>query len=146
MDAIRIAVLTARINGIARKMSNTLFRTGRSGILTIAHDFSCAVLTSEHELLAAAESLPIHVLRGPEIMTRCMTDNHPKLKRGDAYLHNSPYHGCTHPADHTILVPVLDDEGVHRFTVVAKVIRPIVAIRYRPPTWAQLGTSMLKAP
>ena len=120
MDAIRIAVLTARINGIARKMSNTLFRTGRSGILTIAHDFSCAVLTSEHELLAAAESLPIHVLRGPEIMTRCMTDNHPKLKRGDAYLHNSPYHGCTHPADHTILVPVLDDEGVHRFTVVAK--------------------------
>ena len=52
-------------------------RTGRSGILTIAHDFSCVVLTAEHELLAAADSLPIHVLRGPEIMTRTMTDNHP---------------------------------------------------------------------
>src|SRR3546814_14243981 len=24
------------------------------------------------------------------------------------------------PADHSILVPVMDDEGVHRFTVVAK--------------------------
>ena len=120
IDGIRMAVLTARFNGIARKMANTLFRTGRSGILTIAHDFSCAVLTAEHELLAAAESLPIHVLRGPEIMTRTMTDNHPKLKRGDAYLHNSPYHGCTHPADHSILIPVIDDEGVHRFTVLAK--------------------------
>ena len=42
------------------------------------------------------------------------------LKRGDAFLHNSPYHGCTHPADHSILVPVIDDDGVHRFTVLAK--------------------------
>jgi N-methylhydantoinase B len=120
IDGIRLAVLTARFNGIARKMANTLFRTGRSGILTIAHDFSCAVLTAEHELLAAAESLPIHVLRGPEIMTKTMTDHHPKLKRGDAYLHNSPYHGCTHPADHSILIPIIDEEGVHRFTVLAK--------------------------
>jgi len=120
IDGIRMAVLTARFNGVARKMANTLFRTGRSGILTIAHDFSCAVLTAEHELLAAAESLPIHVLRGPEIMTKTMTDHHPKLKRGDAYLHNSPYHGCTHPADHSILIPIIDEEGVHRFTVLAK--------------------------
>jgi len=120
IDGIRMAVLTARFNGIARKMSNTLFRTGRSGILTIAHDFSCAVLTADHELLAAAESLPIHVLRGPEMMCRTMCDNHPVLKRGDAFLHNSPYHGCTHPADHSILVPVIDDDGVHRFTVLAK--------------------------
>ncbi|MEO8667165.1 MAG: hydantoinase B/oxoprolinase family protein [Bauldia sp.] len=120
IDGIRTAVLTARFNGIARKMANTLFRTGRSGILTIAHDFSCAVLTADHELLAAAESLPIHVLRGPEIMTRTMTENHPVLRRGDAYLHNSPYHGCTHPADHSILIPIIDDEGIHRFTVLAK--------------------------
>src|SRR6266566_3638459 len=45
---------------------------------------------------------------------------HPRLRRGDAFLHNSPYHGCTHPADHSILVPVIDDDGIHRFTVLAK--------------------------
>ena len=120
MDGVELAVLAARFEGISRKMANTLQRTGRSGILTIARDFSCVVLTAEHELLATAESLPIHVLRGPDIMARTMADNHPELKRGDAFLHNSPYHGCTHPADHSILVPVIDDEGVHRFTVLAK--------------------------
>lgn len=120
MDGSVLAVLTARFEGIARKMSNTLHRTGRSGILTIARDFSCVVLTANHELLATAESLPIHVLRGPDIMSRTMMQNHPVLRRGDAFLHNSPYHGCTHPADHSILVPVIDDEGVHRFTVLAK--------------------------
>lgn len=117
---VRMAVLTARFEGIAHKMANTLHRTGRSGILTIARDFSCVILTAKHELLTASDSLPIHVLRGPEIMCRTMTDNHPTLKRGDAFLHNSPYHGCTHPADHSILVPVIDDDGVHRFTVLAK--------------------------
>ena len=120
MDGSTLAVLTARFEGIARKMANTLHRTGRSGILTIARDFSCVVLTARHELLATAESLPIHVLRGPDIMARTMAGNHPVLRRGDAFLHNSPYHGCTHPADHSILVPVIDDEGVHRFTVLAK--------------------------
>ncbi len=120
VDGTRLAVLNARFEGIARKMANTLHRTGRSGILTIARDFSCVILTAKHELLATAESLPIHVLRGPDIMAKTMTDNHPVLKRGDAYLHNSPYHGCTHPADHSILIPVIDDEGIHRFTVLAK--------------------------
>jgi N-methylhydantoinase B len=71
------------------------------------------ILTARHELLATAESLPIHVLRGPDIMARTMAENHPSLKRGDAFLHNSPYHGCTHPADHSILVPVVDDDGIH---------------------------------
>jgi N-methylhydantoinase B len=42
------------------------------------------------------------------------------LRRGDAFLHNSPYHGNSHAADHTILAPVIDDAGVHRFTVFAK--------------------------
>jgi N-methylhydantoinase B len=120
MSGVQLAVLTARFEGIARKMANTLHRTGRSGILTIARDFSCVILTARHELLTASDSLPIHVLRGPEVMSRTMTDNHKVLRRGDAFLHNSPYHGCTHPADHSILVPVLDDDGIHRFTVLAK--------------------------
>ena len=120
MDGSALALLTARMEGIARKMANTLHRTGRSGILTIARDFSCVILTAKHELLATAESLPIHVLRGPDIMARTMAENHKVLRRGDAFLHNSPYHGCTHPADHSILIPVIDDEGVHRFTVLAK--------------------------
>jgi N-methylhydantoinase B/oxoprolinase/acetone carboxylase alpha subunit len=111
VDGIQLALLSACFDGIARKMANTLHRTGRSGILTIARDFSCVILTARQELLATAESLPIHVLRGPDTMARTMTDYHKILKRGDAYLHNSPYHGCTHPADHSILVPTFVSDG-----------------------------------
>ncbi|MCZ6838124.1 MAG: hydantoinase B/oxoprolinase family protein, partial [Alphaproteobacteria bacterium] len=120
MDGVKLALLSNRFEGISRKMGNTLMRTGRSGVLNIARDFSCCILTSDHELTAVAESLPIHVLSGPDIMAASMQEFHPELKRGDAFLHNSPYHGCSHPADHTILVPVIDDDGIHRYTVAAK--------------------------
>ncbi|CAM9968861.1 unnamed protein product [Discosporangium mesarthrocarpum] len=120
LDGVRLALLNNRLEGIVRKMANTLLRTGRSGVLNTARDFSCCIVTAEGDLLAAAESLPIHVLSGPDMMARSMKAFHPELKRGDAFLHNSPYHGCSHPADHTLLVPVIDDAGVHRFTVEAK--------------------------
>jgi len=119
-DGVRLALLNNRLEGIARKMANTLLRTGRSGVLNIARDFSCCIVTRDNQLLASAESLPIHVLSGPDLMARAMKQFHPEIRRGDAYLHNSPYHGCSHPADHTILVPVIDDRGEHHFTVIAK--------------------------
>lgn len=120
MDGVRLSVLNNRFEGIARKMANTLLRTGRSGVLNIARDFSCCIVTAGCELLAAAESLPIHILSGPDLMARAMLDFHPAPQPGDAFLHNSPYHGCSHAADHTLLVPVHDGAGRHRFTLVVK--------------------------
>jgi len=119
-NGARMAILSNRLEAIARRMQNTLFRTGRSGVLNTAHDFSCVILTADCRLLSAAESLPIHVMIGPDIMAREVKAHHPELKRGDAFLHNSPYHGNSHPADHCIIVPVIDDDGVHRLTVLAK--------------------------
>lgn len=101
-------------------MRNTLTRTSRSGIVTIARDFSCCIVSAHHELLHWAESLPIQVMSGPELMAQSMVDLHSTLQRGDAFLHNSPYHGASHAADHSILVPVLDEYGNHEFTVVAR--------------------------
>lgn len=120
LNGAELAILNSRFEGIVRKMANTLLRTGRSGVLNRAKDFSCCIITAECELLAAAESLPIHVLSGPDMMARTMIDFHPELRRGDAFFHNSPYHGCSHAADLSILVPVIDDQGRHRFTVMAK--------------------------
>src|SRR5256714_2499972 len=99
-------------------MENTLLRTGRSAILNMARDFSCALITADNRLLASAEGLPVHVI-GMEFLSQAMTDLHDDLREGDAYLHNDPYLGNTHPADHVILVPVFF-EGRHVFTAAAK--------------------------
>ena len=119
LDGAELAILANRFEGIASKMGNTLLRTGRSGVLNRARDFSCCIVTRDCQLLVAAESLPAHVL-GAEMMVRSMHELHPDFKPGDAFLHNSPYHGSTHAADHSILIPVFDDNDEHHFTVMTK--------------------------
>ena len=120
MNGVDLTVLSHRFDGIARKMANVLLRTGRSGVLNRAKDLSCCIVSRNCELVSAAESLPIHVLSGPDLMAKTMHRYHPALRRGDAFLENSPYHGCSHSADHTIIVPVIDESGNHQFTVMAK--------------------------
>jgi N-methylhydantoinase B len=118
-DPVALAVITSRIQGIVRRMTNTLFRTARSSVLNTARDFSCCVVTRDHEMLATAESLPIHVMAGPDLVSASLARLHPELHAGDAFLHNSPYHGNSHAGDHCILVPVVVD-GEHHFTAIVK--------------------------
>lgn len=118
LGAVLTAVLANRFDVIVREMTNTLFRTGRSAVLNMARDFSCCLVTADNQLLTAAEGLQAHVL-GAGLQTSSMQRLHPDISPGDAFLHNDPLSGNTHPADHTLLVPVFI-EGRHVFTASAK--------------------------
>jgi N-methylhydantoinase B len=117
-DPVLLAVLSSRFEAITREMMNTLFRTGRSAVLAMSRDFSCAIVTADDQLLTCADGIPVHVF-GAHLLTEAMSELHPDLREGDAFLHNDPYRGNTHAADHTLLVPVFH-EGRHLFTVTAK--------------------------
>ena len=118
-DPYLTAIIANRIDGIVREMTNTLLRAARSAVINSARDFSCAICTADNQLLASAEGLPIHIF-GSHMLTAAMTDRHAgDLREGDCYLHNDPYSGNSHAADHAFLVPVFID-GEHLFTTVAK--------------------------
>lgn len=85
MDGVELAVLSNRFEGAVLSMMNTLLRTSRSGVINNGRDFSCCILTAGDELLAMAESQPIHVLAGPDLMARTMKEFHPALARGQAF-------------------------------------------------------------
>jgi N-methylhydantoinase B len=120
LDGVGLAVIASRFEAIVRNMQNTLVRTGRSGVLNTAKDCSCCVLTAGDELIAMAESLPLHVMCGPDLVSAAVREHHPVLRAGDAFLHNSPYEGNSHAADYCMVVPVVDREGVHRYSVFVK--------------------------
>lgn len=112
------AVIANRMDGIVREISNTLLKAARSGVINSARDFSCSIVTSDHQLLSAAEGLPVHIF-GSHLQCENMAKTHPGFREGDAFLHNDPYTGNTHAADHTTLVPVFHDKQ-HLFTVCVK--------------------------
>jgi len=118
IDPILMAVLANRLNAIVREMTNTLLKTARSAVLAVVRDFSCSIVTGDNRLLCAAEGVPVHIF-GSSLQSQSMCDLHADLAPGDAFLHNDPYLGNTHAADHMYLVPVFVD-GVHLFTACAK--------------------------
>ena len=50
--------MSSRMDGIVTRMTNTLLRTARSGVLNTAKDFSCCLLSADGSLLAMAEAEP----------------------------------------------------------------------------------------
>lgn len=117
-DPILMAVLANRFEAIVREMTNTLLKTARSAVLAVVRDFSCSLVTGDNRLLAPGEGVPVHIF-GSSLQTQSMCDLHKDLAPGDAFLHNDPYLGNTHAADHMVMVPVFVD-GQHLFTTCAK--------------------------
>lgn len=117
-DPVKLSVLANAFDGIVREMTNGLLRSARSSVINTARDFSCAVLTADNQLLAAAEGVPVHVF-GAGPLGEDMIALHDDIREGDAFLHNDPYLGNSHAADHCILVPIFI-EGRHLFTAVTK--------------------------
>ncbi|MGE3595979.1 MAG: hydantoinase B/oxoprolinase family protein [Dehalococcoidia bacterium] len=118
IDAVLMAVLANRVDGVVREMTNTLLRSARSAVINSARDFSCAIATADGQLFACAEGLPVHIF-GVHNQAAEMVRVHPDLEEGDAFLDNDPYVANSHPADHCTLVPVFLD-GEHLFTAVVK--------------------------
>ncbi|TAP41711.1 hydantoinase B/oxoprolinase family protein [Arthrobacter sp. S39] len=117
-DPVKLSVLANAFDGIVREMTSGLLRSARSSVINTARDFSCAVLTADNQLLAAAEGVPVHVF-GAGPLGEDMVELHDDIREGDAFLHNDPYRGNSHAADHVILVPIFI-QGRHLFTAVTK--------------------------
>ncbi len=118
IDPVQLAIMANRLDAILREMTETVVLTARSSVIGMARDFSCGINTSDDEVLALAAGLPMHIF-GTHLQCRAMKREHPDFKKGDAFLHNDPYDGNSHPADHVTLVPVFH-EGEHFFTVTVK--------------------------
>ena len=118
LTSVQLSIMSNRMDAVCREMTNTIMLSARSSVIGMARDFSCSIITEDDEVLAAAEGFPIHVW-GSNLQTASMRRNHPDFKEGDAYLHNDPYDGNSHAADHTILVPVFF-EGEHIFSTAVK--------------------------
>ena len=144
-DGVRLAILNKRFESIVRKMANTLLRTGRSGVLNTARDFSCCIVTAANELVTAAECYPIHVLRGADLMCAAMQQFHPKLRRGDAFCTIRPITAIPTPPTTPFLFPLSTRRARTASRCWSRLIRPTAATRSRRPIWVPPATSMTRA-
>lgn len=111
-----VSVLASRLDGINVEMTNTVYRTARSQVLSIAKDFSTALMDRNGNVISAPEGIPIHC-GSLGLLTKHLFNHPDGIHEGDLFLNNSPYHGCTHPADHTFIAPVFNDGELMFFSI-----------------------------
>ncbi len=104
-DAVTISVIQELLISVVREMRVTFSRSAFSSIINEGHDFSCALLSPEGDLVAQSEDHPGHIFpisyAARAVFERYAGDIHP----GDVFLLNDPYICGTHMNDMAMFCP-----------------------------------------
>src|SRR2546429_4527785 len=112
LDPITVSVLSYRFEAIVQEMGEAMLCTAYSQILNSSRDFSTAICDAGARLVAQAEHVPIHVGAIPWAVESVRDFFQGRIRPGDVYLLNDPYHGNNHLPDLTAFVPVFVDGEV----------------------------------
>src|SRR3989442_931023 len=112
LDPVTVSVLNHRFEAIVQEIGEAMLRTAYSQFLNSSRDFSTAICDASARLVAQAEHVPIHVGAIPWAVESVRDFFQGKIRPGDVYLLNDPYHGNNHLPDLTAFVPVFVDGEV----------------------------------
>jgi 5-oxoprolinase (ATP-hydrolysing) len=110
-DPVMLELFNNFFMAIAERMGAALAETAHSVNIKERLDFSCAIFDAEGGLVANAPHVPVHLGSMGESVRAVMRAHGPRMKRGDSYALNAPYHGGTHLPDITVITPVFDARG-----------------------------------
>jgi len=109
-DPVLLEVFNNLFMSVAEQMGVRLQATAHSVNIKERLDFSCAIFDAGGGLIANAPHMPVHLgSMGESIKT--VIQRNEKIRPGDVYALNDPYHGGTHLPDVTVVTPVFLGEA-----------------------------------
>lgn len=108
-DPVRLEIFNNLFMSIAEQMGLRLQNTAYSVNIKERLDFSCAIFDAAGNLIANAPHMPVHLGSMGESIKTVIERNRGKMRDGDVFMLNDPYHGGTHLPDVTVITPVFAD-------------------------------------
>ncbi|MCO5123427.1 MAG: hydantoinase B/oxoprolinase family protein [Rhizobacter sp.] len=109
VDPVMLEVFNNLFMNIAEQMGLQLQNTAYSVNIKERLDFSCALFDAEGNLIANAPHMPVHLGSMSESIKTVIARNVGRMRPGDVFVLNDPYHGGTHLPDVTVVTPVFDE-------------------------------------
>ena len=106
VDPVLLEVFNNLFMNIAEQMGLQLQNTAYSVNIKERLDFSCALFDADGSLIANAPHMPVHLGSMSESIKTVVARNAGRMRPGDVYVLNDPYHGGTHLPDVTVVTPV----------------------------------------
>jgi 5-oxoprolinase (ATP-hydrolysing) len=110
-DPVMLEIFNNLFMSIAEQMGLRLQNTAYSVNIKERLDFSCALFDAGGNLIANAPHMPVHLGSMGESIRTVMQRNAGRMRAGDVFMLNDPYHGGTHLPDVTVISPVFDAAG-----------------------------------
>jgi 5-oxoprolinase (ATP-hydrolysing) len=110
-DPVLLEVFSNLFMAVAEQMGERLRSTAHSVNIKERLDFSCAIFDADGGLIANAPHIPVHLGSMGESIKMVISRNKGRIKPGDVYALNDPYHGGTHLPDVTVVTPVFAPAG-----------------------------------
>ncbi|HEX2578026.1 MAG TPA: hydantoinase B/oxoprolinase family protein [Aquihabitans sp.] len=110
MGPAELAVLIARLTGVAHEVGEVLRRGAFSPNIKERADCSAALFTADGTLLVQAEHIPVHLGSMPASVAAAIAALGPTVAPGEEVLLNDPFAGGTHLNDVTLVTPVFAGE------------------------------------
>ena len=110
-DPVMLEVFNNLFMSVAEHMGATLQNTAYSVNIKERLDFSCALFSANGDLIANAPHIPVHLGSMSDSVRTIINANAGKIRPGNVYALNAPYHGGTHLPDVTVITPVFDAPG-----------------------------------
>ncbi|HAT32368.1 MAG TPA: 5-oxoprolinase, partial [Janthinobacterium sp.] len=110
-DPVMLEIFNNLFMSIAEQMGLRLQNTAYSVNIKERLDFSCAIFDAAGQLIANAPHMPVHLGSMGESIKTVMLANAGRMRAGDVFMLNDPYHGGTHLPDVTVISPVFDAAG-----------------------------------
>ena len=111
VDPVMLEVFNSLFMAIAEQMGVALQNTAYSVNIKERLDFSCALFDADGNLIANAPHMPVHLGSMGESIKTVISGNAGRMRAGDVFVLNDPYHGGTHLPDITVITPVYVGEA-----------------------------------
>ncbi|WP_112468576.1 hydantoinase B/oxoprolinase family protein [Streptomyces triticisoli] len=106
VDPVLLEVFNNLFMSIAEQMGARLESTAQSVNIKERLDFSCALFDPDGNLVANAPHIPVHLGSMGTSVKEVVRRRGPRMRPGETYAVNDPYHGGTHLPDVTVITPV----------------------------------------
>ncbi len=110
-NPVMLEIFNNLFMSIAEQMGAVLEKVAHSVNMKERLDFSCALFDGEGNLVANAPHMPVHLGSMGACVKAVMAANGTRMKDGDSFLLNDPYHGGTHLPDMTVVSPYFRPGG-----------------------------------
>ncbi|MBS9533349.1 hydantoinase B/oxoprolinase family protein [Mycobacterium sp. M1] len=105
-DPVLLEIFNNLFMSIAEQMGTRLEATAQSVNIRERLDFSCALFDPDGNLVANAPHIPVHLGSMGATVQEVIRRRSGRMRPGQVYAVNDPYHGGTHLPDITVITPV----------------------------------------